>query len=64
MSGQFSAFLSNSLRQKVQTMSVKGLRLPVIYAVEKLQIPPTFTTMLFEGDRNSTGGRNVAFPNS
>ena len=41
------------------TMSAKSLgTLPVIYAVGDLQNPLPRTTMLFEGDRNSTGGRN------
>ena len=38
--------------------------LPVIYAVDELQNRLPRTTMLFEGDRNSTGGRNGVFPNS
>ena len=46
------------------TMSAKSLAtLPVIYAVDELQPLPR-TTMLFEGDMNSTGGRSGVFPNS
>ena len=46
-------------------MSAKRLgTLPVICAVDELQNPLSRTTMLFEGDRNSTGGRNGVFPNS
>ena len=46
-------------------MSAKSLAtLPVIYAVDELQNPSPRTIMLFEGDRNSSGGRNDAFPNS
>ena len=49
----------------IDTMSTKNLgTLPVIYAVDELQNPLLRTTMLFEGDRNSTGGRNGVFPNS
>ena len=43
-------------------MSAKSLgTLPVIYAVDELQNPLPCTTMLFEGDRNSTEGRNGVF---
>ena len=46
-------------------MSAKRLgTLPVIYAVDELQNPLPRTTMLFEGDRKSTKGRNGVFPNS
>ena len=45
------------------TMPAKGLgTLPVIYALDELQNPLPCTTMLFEGDRNSTGGRNCVLP--
>ena len=44
------------------TMSGKSLgTLPVIYAVEEQQNPLTRKTMLFQGDANSTGGRNDVF---
>ena len=44
-------------------MSAKSLGiLPVIYAVDELQNPHPRKTMLFEGDTNSTGGRNDVFP--
>ena len=46
-------------------MSAKSLgTLPVIYAVDELQNLLSCSTILFEDDRNSTGGRNGAFPNS
>ena len=46
-------------------MPAKSLgTLPVIYAVDELQNPLPRTTMLFEGDTSSTGGRNGVFPNS
>ena len=34
------------------------------YAVDKLQNPLLSKTMLFEGDTNTTGGRNDVFPSS
>ena len=47
------------------TMSAKSLgTLPAIYAVDELQNPLPRTTMLFEGDTNSTGGGSDVFPNS
>ena len=47
------------------TMSAKSLgTLSVIYAVDELQNSLHRTTMLFEGDTNSTGRRNDVFPNS
>ena len=46
-------------------MSAKSLgTLPVIYAVDEKQNPLPRKTMLFEGDTNSTGGRNDVFPSS
>ena len=46
-------------------MSAKSLgTLPVIYAVDELQNLLSPATMLFEGDRNSNGGRNGDSPNS
>ena len=43
-------------------MSAKSLgTFPVIYAVDELQNPFPRKTMLFEGDKNSTGGRMVPF---
>ena len=48
----------------IATMSAKSLgTLPVIYIVDELQNPLLCTTMLFEGDTNSTKGRNYVFPN-
>ena len=45
-------------------MSAKSLgTLPVIYAVDVLN-PLPCTTLLFEGDRNGTVGRNGVCPNS
>ena len=45
------------------TMSAKSLgTLPVIYAVDKQLNPLPHKTMLFEGDTNSTGGKNDVFP--
>ena len=47
------------------TMSGKHLgTLPVIYAVDEQQNPLPRKTMLFEGDKNSTGGRNDVFSSS
>jgi len=41
-------------------MSAKSIgTLPVIYALDELQNSLPRTTMLFEGDRNSTGGRDM-----
>ena len=41
-------------------MPAKSLAtLPVIYAVGEIQNALPRTTMLFEGDRNSTGGRDM-----
>ena len=41
------------------TLSAKSLRtLSMIYAVDELQNPLPRTTMLFEGDRNSTAEKN------
>ena len=46
-------------------MSAKSLgTLLVIDAVDDLQNALPRTTMLLEGDMNSTGGRNGVFPNS
>ena len=46
-------------------MSTKSLgTLPVIYAVDEQQNPLPRKTMLFEGDINSTEGRNDVFPSS
>ena len=36
----------------------------MIYTVDEIQNPLSHTTMLFESDTNSTGGRNHVFPNS
>ena len=48
----------------IATMSAKSLgTLPVIYAVD-IQNPLPRTTMLFEGDREATGGTNGFFPNN
>ena len=50
---------------RISTMSAKSLEtLPVIYAVDEQQNPLPHKTMLFEGDTNSTGGRNDVFPSS
>ena len=47
------------------TMSAKSLgTFSVSYAVDKLHNPLPRTTMLFEGDTTSNGGRNDVFPNS
>ena len=49
----------------LSTMSAKSLGTrPMIYAVDELRNPLTRKTMLFEGDTNSTGGRNDVFPSS
>ena len=46
-------------------MSAKSLGIfPVIYAVDEQQNSLPRKTMLFEGDTNSTGGRNDVFPSS
>ena len=43
-------------------MSAKSLGVfPVIYAIDEVQNSLLRTTMLFEGGRNSTGGRNGVF---
>ena len=60
--------LETNIREKVQslhTMSAKSLgTLPVIYVLDEQQNPLPRKTMLFEGDTNSTGGRNDVFPSS
>ena len=57
-------FSRSSLRM-IYTMSAKSLgTLPVFYAVDKQQNPLPRKTMLFEGDTNSTGGRNDVSPSS
>ena len=49
----------------LSTTSAKSLgKPPVIYAVDELHNPLPRKTMLFEGDTNSTGGRNDVFPSS
>ena len=49
----------------LSTMSSKSLgTLHVIYAVDEQQNSLPHKTMLFEGDANSTGGRNDVFPSS
>ena len=46
-------------------MSAKSLgTIHVIYTVDELQNPLLRKTILFEGDTNSTGGRNDVFPSS
>ena len=57
--------MENIFAEKIAAKSTKSLgTLPVIYAEDELQNPLPRTTMLFEGDRNSTGGRNGVLPNS
>ena len=54
-----------SLNVTKTTMSAKSHgTLPVIYAVDEQQNPLLRKTMLFEGDTNSTGGRNDVFSSS
>ena len=54
-----------SVYSSLSTMFAKSLgTLPVIYAADEQQNPLPRKTMLFEGDTNSTGGRNDVFPSS
>ena len=47
------------------TMPARSLgKLPVNYAIDELQNPLLHTTILFEGQKNSTGGRSDYFQNS
>ena len=52
--------MSNFAILSTATMSAKSLGiLPVNYPVDELPNPLPRTKMLFEGDRNGTGGRDM-----